>query len=327
MENKEIVEKDIQDAIDEYLKNVAPIFDNFIKRAQKPIDERTVFCILGQEHINHLLISKFDLVKIPIRLLRRLPIYLIKQFEIQVEIDSLFFWALTHDVVSRNYDLLDRWPLRNEFLVFMATHFAKLKPLREFSPGPPNFESASSQLDRIIDIVVSQPVKDIIENKEIITRYLCYPLLENLVKFALNPLIDLNGFVQQKFNDGQRDRNINERISSLAKLLRSLEKNASKILSNPELGIDLRDFRVQTEKLIPKEKKNNDGWDSIYKIRSTYLHGAGGWQLRTGLLTNLICMLIWYLMEDEDINKILHEKAMEPKHWRFPDEYYPPRLF
>ncbi len=55
-----------------------------------------MYNMFGQQ--GYLLIAKVPIHELPVLLLRRLPVYLLRQFEIQVELDSLFYWALTHDV-------------------------------------------------------------------------------------------------------------------------------------------------------------------------------------------------------------------------------------
>ena len=316
----QISEKDIQSAINDYLKNVPPLFKKFISAPPLAFqEENLMFNMFGQQQ--YLLINKFDLLKLPARILKRLPIYLLKQFVVQVEFDSLWYWALTHDIVkfSSGRMTFQNWALKPAFDVLMAAHFAKL--------GSAPVTPAIERLNRVIHEVVLQPVKDLVWNKRIVLMYICYPVLEGLVKFAMSSLIDPNGTVIINFSDGKKLYKRGERISSLAVLLRSLEKNAATLLSKSDLGIDLKDFRLQTEKLIPSKRKSEDGWDSIYKLRNVSLHGVLGWQLRSGLITNLICLITWHLIDVQTINQELQRIATRPKHFpTFPDQYYPPGL-
>jgi len=312
-----VSERDIQKIIDEYLKNVPPLLKRFIS-APPFQEENLMFNIFGQQ--KYLLISKFELSKLPVRILIRLPVYLIRQFVIQVELDSLWYWALTHDIVetSSGYRVFEKWPLMPAFNTLMAAHFARLGSI----PTTPTID----RLNRIINDAVSEPVKDLVSNKHMVLMYVCYPVLEGLVKFAMSSLIDPNGRVITGFSDGKESYKTGDKISSLAILLRSLEVNASKLLSKPDLGVDLKDFRLQMEKIIPPKRTTHDGWDTVYGLRNVSLHGVIGWQLRSGLITNLICLIIWHLMDDKVVSQELQRIATRPKHFFWPRQYYPPEL-
>jgi hypothetical protein len=81
------------------------------------------------------------------------------------------------------------------FATLVAAHFAKL------GDAPRN--EAVWRLNRVIGEIVSEPVKDLVGNRDIIAMYLCYPVLEGLVKFAMSPLVDLDGRVKATFGDGR----------------------------------------------------------------------------------------------------------------------------
>lgn len=317
--SRKITEEDIKKAIEEYLRVVPALFKRFIS-GFKPSDERCWFNIFGQQP--YLLINKYELEKLPLRILRRLPIYLVKQFEVQVELDSLWYWALTHDVVLHSHDQsdFDQWPLKRVFTTLMAAHLAKL------GSAPRN--SAVERLNRIIDDAILQPTKDLVYNKDIILCYLCYPVLEGLVKLAMSPFIDTNGQVTRAFHDGKRQRKPAEQISSLAILLRALERNASSLLSKPDLGQDLKDFRLEVEKLLPAGQQSDDGWDSMYRLRIVSAHGVAHPELRAGLVTNLICLIAWHLLDDQVLNNELQRIVEMPRHFRTTWDfyYYPPEL-
>jgi hypothetical protein len=106
--------------------------------------------------------------------------------------------------------------------------------------------------------VVPQPVWDLVINKHIVLMYMCYPVLEGLLKFAMSPFVDSNGRVITSFSDGRDSYKPGNKISSLARLLRSLEVNAQKLLSKPDLGIDLKDFR-RRKLFLPKRNLMTDG--------------------------------------------------------------------
>lgn len=317
--DKQITEEDIQKGIEDYLRNVPTLLKGFISGLQ-PQDERYMFNLFGQKQ--YLLISKFRLERLPIRVLRRLPVHLVKQFVVQVELDSLWYWALTHDVVltSNRQSDFGKWHMRPLFEALMAAHLAKL------GCAPRSF--VIDRLNRVINDAVLQPTKDLVYHKHLILSYLCYPALEGLTKLAMSPYIDSNGCVVKTFHDGKRQWNLNERISNLAILLRALEKKAGNLLLKPDLSLDLRDFRLEVEKLISIGKQSRDGWDFIYRQRIVSVHGVAHPELRSGLITNLICLVVWHLLDEKTLENGLERIAEMPEHFRhtWGSYYYPPEL-
>lgn len=320
----QISESDIQKAIDDYLQNVPTLFKKLFSGLPAPFEENYMFNVFGQEQ--YLLIAKFDFTTLPVKILKGLPVHLLKQFVVQVELDSLWYWALTHDIMisPAGHTFFDKWSLKEAFATLIAAHFAKL------GEAPRN--ERVERLNRVIDEVVSESVKELVRNKDTITMYLCYPVLEGLVKFAMSPLVDPDGTARATLSDGRKSWRPGNQIRSLAELLRLLELNAAVALSNPDLGTNLKGFREQTELVMPPSQilppyiRTGDGWDSIYQLRNVVLHGVKGWQLRSGLLTNLICLIIWHLMDDKRVSEELHNIATRPKHLNFPNWYYPPEL-
>ena len=271
------------------------------------------------------MIAKFDLARLPVKILKRLPVHLLKQFAVQVELDSLWYWALTHDIVmSPAGSVFEQWPLKETFTTLLAAHCAKL--------GYAARDSVVDRLNKVIYEVISEPVKELITNKDVIVMYLCFPVLEGLVKFAMSPVIDLNGQVKVSSDIMKKQFRIGQKVSSLVVLLRALEANASTISSDPDLALNLKDFRLQVEsiaassQILPPYIKSGDGWDTIYYLRNVTLHGTKGAPLRSGLLTNLICLIVWHLMDEKAVSKELHNIATRPRNFKFPKCYYPPEL-
>jgi hypothetical protein len=88
--SSQITENDIEKAIDDYLKNVPALLQKFISAQPMSFkEENLMFNIFGQQQ--YLLINKFNLPNLPVRILKRLPVNLIKQFAVQVEFDSLWY--------------------------------------------------------------------------------------------------------------------------------------------------------------------------------------------------------------------------------------------
>jgi hypothetical protein len=111
--------------IQEYLTNALPLKQKTFNIFNQ--EENVKRCLFGQQ--KYLIISRYNLPELPLKILKRLPIYLVKQFTVQVELDSYWYWALTHDVVRSNFSFLKDWKLRESFETLMASHFAQLKVL------------------------------------------------------------------------------------------------------------------------------------------------------------------------------------------------------
>ena len=316
--DSQVTEKQIEKTVEDYLLNALPLKQKAIRVLQS--EENVKRCLFGQE--NFLIISKYKLHLLPLNLLRRLPIYLLRQFAVQVEFDSYWYWALTHDVVKHcSSTSIRTWQLINSFETMMAAHFATL---HVSSPMV-----SVQRLNRGIMELVSEPVKELVLNTDNILMYVCYPVLESLSKFVLSPLIDCDGKPLANFSDGNKNfKKGGRKISSLALILRSLEKNCTKILSKPDFAINLRDFKLEVEKMpLFKPKKNQDGWNAVYDLRNASLHGVKGWQLRSGLLTNLICLILWNFLDDQTLTTELESiKRRPPFYSQTFGGYYPPEM-
>ena len=73
---------------------------------------------------------------------------------VQVELDSLWYWALTHDIVesgARDKVFLN-WSLRTSFITMMAAHFAQIFPLDKSARGPT--VTVGTQSHRIIILTI-----------------------------------------------------------------------------------------------------------------------------------------------------------------------------
>jgi hypothetical protein len=315
-----ITEQQIEKIVEDYLLHSLPLMQKTFNIPQQ--EENVKRCLFGQEEF--LIISKCRLHELPLKILRRLPIYLIRQFSVQVEFDSVWYWALTHDIVRYCNDVvsLRKWQLMESFETMMAAHFAQLYVS---SRGVPAFE----RLNRATADIVSEPVNNLVSNTETILMYVCYPVLEGLSKFALPPLVDCDGKPMADFTVGTKMiKKGGKQISSLAIILRSLEENCATALSKPEFSVNLRDFRLELEKIpLLKPQKNQDGWDSVYGLRNASLHGVTGWQLRSGLITNLICLILWNILDDQTLNKELERFTKMPlRYLQHFGSYYPPEF-
>lgn len=311
-----ITEQELEKFVQEYLSNALPLKQKTFNIINQ--EENVKRCLFGQQ--KHLIISRCNLPELPLKILKRLPIYLVRQFSVQVELDSYWYWALTHDVVSSNFSFLKDWKLRESFETLMASHFAQLNVSNYY--GLPALERLNSGIWQF----VSEPVRDLVTNSDTVLMYVCYPVLEGLVKFALSSLVDDNGFPIAKFSANRKHYDKGDKkISSLCVLLHAIEENGSKALPKPELSDNLRDFRIEIEKLLLPSFGVRDGWDEIYSMRNASLHGATGWQLRSGLLTNLICLILWNILDDQTLTIDL-QRINKMRRRFIGDNYYPPEL-
>lgn len=311
-----ITQEDIEKYIEEYLVNALPLRQKMMSFQLS--EENVKRCLFGQQKF--LIISRCNLPELSVKILKRLPIYLVRQFVVQVELDSYWYWALTHDVVRSNFSFFKDWKLRESFETLMASHFAQLHVSNYYEI--PALERLNSGIWQF----VSQPVRDLVVKSNTVLMYVCYPVLEGLAKFALSPLVDSDGFPIAQFSaNGKPYDKGNKKISSLDILLHTLEENGRTVLSKPELSDNLRDFRLEIEKMFPPSVGINDGWDTIYALRNASLHGVIGWQLRSGLLTNLICLILWNILDDQTLTKDLQRINKMPMRF-FDDNYYPPEL-
>ena len=313
--NPTITESDIEQAINEYLSNAPILFKRSFGGVQQ-FGENLKFNIFGQQQ--YLLIAKFKLEVLSKRILKRLAVHLVKQFAVQVELDSKWYWALTHDMANsaagrRN---LHQWDLARLFDTLIAVHLANLS-----YSSPDVF---AQRLNQVVNNALSEPTKQLVLSNNEILEYLCYPILESLVKFVLASVVDSNGNVLvTSISDGRQQYGRGARISSLGILLRCLETNATSTLNNPNLGTDLRDFRIEAEKII-QPSASEDGWDQIYKLRIVTAHGVTRPELRSGLITNLICLILWHLFDDSLMDQELQNIERRPRSFFFPQSFYPP---
>jgi hypothetical protein len=202
----------------------------------------------------------------------------------------------------------------------MASHFAKLSYNHRG-------DSSLERLNRATNAIIAQPVKDLVYSKDVFLMYTCYPVLEGLTKFVLSSLVDIDGNPVSKFEvkvNGQNRpyKTGDKKISNLGILLRALEEKGSSLLSKPNFSNNLKDFRLEIERTLPPTSQTKDGWDSIYDLRNASLHGVKGWQLRSGLLTNLICLVLWNVIDDAILTTELSRQTKMP-HF-FGENYYPP---
>ncbi len=230
-------ESDIEAAISQYLAEAKHLMPQFIAlpKGFGFSEENLMYNMFGQQ--GYLLIAKVPIHELPVLLLRRLPVYLLRQFEIQVELDSLFYWALTHDVFHY-LPVPARWELQSSFDCLMAAINSHL------GQAPTTLEI--SKLNTILHEVVPIPVQDLVTARTTLAMYLSYPIVEGLTKRHLQDYVELDGTVKKSITSGGDSFSVGDRpISNLGRLLRMLETAAGPTLKNADLGRDLADMRTE----------------------------------------------------------------------------------
>ena len=156
-ESSDVTEKNIQKIIDDYEKN-ATILSKKMFNAP-PGTARIGMWQVGQE--KHLLIGKFILHKLQVKILRRLPVHLIRELlVVEFELDGLYYWALTNDIFESRagQKIFKQWSLKEAFRTLMAAIFSSLF----VSAHNPAIE----RLNRATNDAVSDAVKNLVSNKQ-----------------------------------------------------------------------------------------------------------------------------------------------------------------
>ena len=188
-----ITEQELQAMIDEYLTKVPSI----LKPYEKPDKEGYRFWMFGQEE--YLLVKSVNISRLSIQALRRLPIYLIQQMRVHVEYDNIWYWGIVdHLVESSRGSFYGKWPACTAFRMLISAQFSRVKA--------PKILKLIEKDPKFSDIkppdIYTYPTYDLISESWVVHGYLCYPVLESLVKFAMPTIIDLNGKLKQKINVG-----------------------------------------------------------------------------------------------------------------------------
>ncbi len=322
-------ESDIEAIVADYLKNAKPLFGKLVTGPTGVNlfpEENLVFNSFGQQQF--LIINRIPLHELPVRLLQRLPIYLTRQFEVQVEIDSKFYWALTHDVF-RQVNRSHPWPLQESFDALIASMLAHL------GQAPSSREIWI--LNRVIHEIIPPEVDDLVRANTIVAMYLSYPIVEGLAKYHLRDYIDIDGKIIRELLAGAESFKLASQVSNLGRLLRGLQAAAGPTLGKPDLGRDMADLALEIEAAARRGGAGGglgggpwDPWDWIYGLRNDLLHGAAKSPLRSGLLTNLACLLLWHSVAESDLSKALEriKQSLPMRNRLFGGqmfgEYYPP---
>jgi hypothetical protein len=186
----------------------------------------------------------------------------------------------------------------------------------------------------------STHIRTIISQKELIAFVLAFPFLEGLLKYRSSAFVYSDGRVKQPFqlNGGPRggatyDPAGRGTINNLEHLLYLFEEQVA-TTSMKQL---LTEYRSATEALTG----NPDCYGMLYQWRNDTLHGAAPPGIGSGILLNLICLLILDIVPDASYQTQVGQSIAEDRAAvtrmakmssrgapiaidRFPLDFYPP---
>jgi hypothetical protein len=229
--------------------------------------------------------------ELPLQILRRLPIYLTRTLEIQVNQDHYEYWAWSAEVftsledsISLLKDLKD--VKRNVIDLLFHTCLAKI--------GYPPATPEARTLNAVIQAVTDRHVQHMVINKFILGAALASIALESIIRNMI--------------------------------LVSNFHKAKKQLGKEPTLGRVLKVFKEDMLPYLPQEFQNDiselnktiesiwgvDGstWDKIIcnRWRNYLIHGKGSWVPRAfGVMTNYMCLLLWHNVPSE----IYETKAKE----------------
>jgi hypothetical protein len=291
-------ESDISAIVDSYVQNAGPMFSGLVQGFVRGPEENLQYNNFGQ--VPYTIIANVELSSLSVPLLRRLPIYLLREFRVQVELDSKWYWALTADVI-RKTTFGKGWALHRDFEVLMSAHFAV-----EGVPSVTQNEWLVRQrIGRAMWELLPKGAQNLLTRNNTVAMYLSYPILEGLCKSILAQYVDLEGIVLRKINLPGISRDPGFVISRLGELLKIIELGAGSMLGRPDLSLAMVEMRNGVEALAQPGKPPTNGWDRVYDLRNDLLHGTTPAPLHSSLLTLLICGLLWHTIDDTEADSAL----------------------
>jgi hypothetical protein len=229
--------------------------------------------------------------ELPLQILRRLPIYLTRTLEIQVNQDHYEYWAWSAEVFTSledNISLLKDLKDVKHNVIDLLFHTCLAKT------GYPPATPEARTLNVVIQAVTDRHVQHMVINKFILGAALASIALESIIRNMI--------------------------------LISNFEKAKKELGENPTLGRVLGVFKEYVLPSLPQEFQNDiselnrtiesiwgvDGstWDKIIRIkwRNYLIHGKGSWIPRAfGVMTNYMCLLLWHNVPSE----IYETKARE----------------
>jgi hypothetical protein len=251
---------------------------------------------------------------LPLRILRRLAIYLTKTLEIQVNWDHYEYWAWSAEVFrafENSSPLLKTLRERDSIeLLYLLFHLC----LSRLGYTPQTREGII--LNRVVDSVVSRHVKHVITNKFVIGIPIAAAVFETVIKL----LIELYG-------DDKIKRKIGR--ATLGITLQMFENNVMPHLPQP-LQLDIKEINKVIENIWNTYGSN---WREILlNWRNKFMHGAKTWAPRAfAVYTNYVCLLLWHSIPSREYEQ-KRKKILEAIKWKIHADvedywgFYPPPI-
>lgn len=306
------------DIQEEQLSKIRQLCDRYIELALRPDGS----IALTAEH-NKLLITRyFDIPNFSLEVLQELPVYLTQTLafprgNVIVTQDHTLFWAWTAEVVHQ---------LEREIELFNGdiTHFFGLLVHANLSSlGRAPRDRRDMNINSAIRLLVDNHVEAVITEIYTLSAGFAFSLLEKLIRKKCGEYVKENGKIKKDFKIKNRPYEQGGIISNLAHELHLLEK-----IGNENLKKKMQMFKEKLRKA--EEKPSKDAYNILKEWRNTLLHGERLFSTTTGIVTNLICLVLLneipkdlYETKKEEIKKTVKwnlRLGMPRAHWSF----YPP---
>jgi hypothetical protein len=254
----------------------------------------------------YLLIQHYKMHELPLDVLRKLPILLIKTHVIQsVNHDHKYLWAWVAQIINemgeyKNSSILsDKQVLNRLNIIFRMNLLPFISLSSNFLKNNPEFY-------------------EICVNDFIISAHLAFPTLERLLRIKCKNHVTLDGRVIRSFDKYRSGDRVNK-ISSLLNLVQE-EYN--------ELDSALEDFYLTCREVYKNDEK--DKFRFIDEWRNKLLHGEEFWPIMNAVIINLIILILLYEIPFHDYPRIRDRalKGLDSKinYEQMFKKFYPPRF-
>ena len=256
--------------------------------------------------------------ELPINLQRKLPIYLTKTLEIQVNPDHYEYWAWSAEIFMSTEVDFHILKVRDALQSLFHTVLAKLS-------HPPRSNS-DILLNRILEILVSRHVHHMVINKMLLAAPLAFLCFEAYVRYLCSNYVDpVTGRAKKDFKKLNIGKNRTLTLYPLLTLFNNvvLPELSSELKHNICLLNDIVGTIWKNE-IQKKGIRENERWiDILVNWRNNLIHGKSTWIPRAfGVVTNYICLILWHFIPDDKYTKY-KERILERIKWQYGD-FYPP---
>lgn len=220
-----------------------------------------------------------------------MPVLLTRLLKVQKTPDHVYYWAWTAEVVNF-FGLFDR-RLSRAYSLLMHTILA------ERTSGF-SVEDTDEEIDRkrrqmaVFDRLTNRHYREMVGQKAQLAAFVSYPVLEGLLKSILSDVIKPDGVIRsgETLEGVYDDYSSGERCSSLRDLLHHAEQNT--------LDASVVDKLDNLTSEIESFGDGDEAYSLIYNWRNTLLHGEDSWDFQYGILANLISLLMWGEVDEEE---------------------------